>query len=67
MMPNLTKKVKKPKKGEDKHDKTKKPKKGMAVKPGGTVGMGRSHEYEDSGNPEVDIEEGRMKAKRPRG
>ena len=63
MMLNLTRKVKQPKKDEDEHDETKKPKKGKAVKRGGTVGMGRIHEDEDSGDPELDIEEGRMKPK----
>ena len=63
MMQNLTRKVKQPKKDEDDSDETKKPKKGKAVKAGGTMGTGWSHEDEDSVNPVLDIEEGRMKAK----
>ena len=51
------------KKDEEDHDETKKPKKGKAVKAGSIVGTGGSHEVEDSGDPELDIEVGRMKAK----
>ena len=67
MMPNLSRNVKQPKmskKDEDDHDESKKSKKGKAVKAGGTVGTGRSLEYEESADPKLDIDEARVKGKR---
>ena len=65
MMPNLSRKVKetKMKKYEDDHDEGKRTKKGKAVKASGTTETRRSLEDEDSGDPKLDIEESRMKAK----
>ena len=60
-MPNLSRKVKQPKMMI--MMKAKKSKKGKAVKAGCTVGTGRSLEDEESGDPELDIDEARMKAK----
>ena len=51
------------KKDEDGHDESKKSKKGKAVKAGGIVGTGRSLGDQESGNPELDINEARMKTK----
>ena len=57
-------KAKQPKDDDD-HDEPKKTKKGKAVRPGGTMGMGRGHDEDDNGDPELDCEEGRLMQAKP--
>ena len=63
MMPS--RKAKQPKKDDDEHDEPKKTKKGKAVRPDGTMGMGQGHDEDDSGDPELDCEEGRLMQAKP--